>query len=214
MASASFSVFTLPRHAPDPATFLEWSSRLKALRLKSLKSDPNSWIAVFEDEVDQDEDFWLKRLKTPKAVHLILAQDGPERDDVDETTSTFLKTQWAGFVVIVMPEHNARDGKPSSSEYVMSALYVDADFRGRGLGKRLVQATLETVKNAALEAGIANPFCTTAVRHGNARALQLYQTLGFQVVDSDHQSEKEGRSYTSNRLKIDLSGSGNHCRPS
>jgi len=116
------------------------------------------------------------------------------------------KTPWAAFGVIIVPEHEAADNSlpSSSSEYVMATLHVDAKFRGCSLGKRLVQAVLEAAKSAASEAGAVAPFCTTTIRHRTDRALQLYQTLGFQIIDSGYHSQKERRLYTSSKLRIDL----------
>lgn len=205
MAKESFSIHTIPETASDKSTFFEYSSRLKKLRLESLKSDPDSWISVFESEVDQPPEFWFNRLSDPRAVHLVLVHDDPDSNSSSGETSTLLESQWVGFVVIITPENDSANeaGQPSS-EYIMSALYVDSDFRGRGLGRRLVQATIQTVRDDVLRATVASPVCITNVRHGNDHALRLYQKLGFEVIDSDHHGEKEGRPYKSTMLRINL----------
>jgi RimJ/RimL family protein N-acetyltransferase len=50
---------------------------------------------------------------------------------------------------------------------------VLAEFRGRGIGTGLISATLERARGAGLTR------VELSVRHGNQRALPLYERLGF-----------------------------------
>jgi ribosomal protein S18 acetylase RimI-like enzyme len=86
----------------------------------------------------------------------------------------------------------------------MSALYIDSGLRGQGLGKGLVQATIQTAKDDAFSANVPSPFCTTSVRHGNDHALQLYMRIGFEIIDPDHHGEKDGRPYISTILRVGI----------
>lgn len=201
----SFSVHSLPRPAPDHDTLVAWSARLKDLRLKSLKSDADSWISTYESEVGQPEEFWLSRLQATRACHLVLVRDGPPGHGIDTEALPLLQGDWVGFVVIIGPEpSNMGKSGSASSEYLMSALFIDAELRGYGLGKRLVQEAMTTVRHDALMNKLTAPYCTTSVRHGNDHALKMYQKLGFRIVEPVSHGVKEGRQYTSTVLRTDL----------
>jgi ribosomal protein S18 acetylase RimI-like enzyme len=192
------SVHTLPQVDPEESTFREYSRRLRDLRLKSLQSDPGSWISAYESEVNQPPEFWWNRLKEPRVIHHVLVKSDPEADPSD-IHSALLAGEWLGFVVMIIP--TAEDKSP---EYSMSALYIDAQARGLGLGKRMVHKVIETVRQHKARAGEESPFCTTNVRHGNDSALTLYQKLGFRVIDADQIVEKEGRKYHTTEMRFDV----------
>ncbi|KAJ9609918.1 hypothetical protein H2200_006247 [Cladophialophora chaetospira] len=198
---ASFSIDVLPSPALNHDTLLQYSARLKALRLRSLKGDTKSFISKYESEVGQPEDFWLARLRNDRAVHLILARDSTESSDLE-----LLQKQWVGFVVIVAPSRGnvKHTGQRSSAEWEMSALYIEPDVRGQGLGKRLVEATIDYIGKHGFKDEGETPVCLTSVRHGNDSALGLYQKLGFFVIEPNEHIEKEGRSYLATQLRFDF----------
>ncbi|KIW52790.1 hypothetical protein PV05_08410 [Exophiala xenobiotica] len=205
---AKFVVYKLPDPAPDHDTLLEFASRLKALRLQTLKEDPDSWISLYAREADQPQDFWMSRLKDSSATHLVLVSVDSSHDASEGETTALLQGEWVGFAVILTPERHQNDTanhmESNSSEYLMASVSVRSDVRGQGLGKLLVQAAIQTARNNALEKHNSSSCLTANVRHGNDHALQLYQKLGFRIVDPDYQGEKEGRPYTSNVLRFDL----------
>lgn len=192
------SIHTLPNVAPEEVTFREYSQRLRTLRLKSLQADPGSWISTYESEVNQPPEFWWNRLKEPRAVHHVLVKNDPDTDSSD-TNSALLSGEWLGFVVMLIP--TAEDRSP---EYEMSALYIDTQARGLGLGKRMVQKVIETVRQHKAEVGEESPSCVANVRHGNDSALRLYQHMGFRVIDADQIAEKEGRKYHTTEMRFDV----------
>jgi ribosomal protein S18 acetylase RimI-like enzyme len=198
---SSFSVDILPNPAADHETLVQYSARLKALRLRSLREDTNAFISKYESEVSEPDDFWLDRLKFDRAFHLILGRHG-----APESPKDLMQKEWVGFVVIIAPSRAGVEsiGQPAAAEWEMAALYIQPELRGQGLGKRLVEATIEYVKEHGLVDGKTTPSCVTSVRHGNERALELYQRLGFRIIDSNEHVEKEGRSYLTTRLKIDV----------
>jgi len=192
------SVYTLPKVGLEDSTFQEYSKRLRILRLKSLQADPDSWVSIYESEADQPPEFWWKRLREPRAVHHVLVRNDPSTDSSD-TKSALLAGEWIGFVVMIIP--GAEDRTP---EYDMSALYIDAEARGLGLGKRMVQKVIDTVRQHETKVGEELPFCTASVRHGNESALGLYQKLGFRVINTDRIAEKEGRKYHTTDVRFDV----------
>jgi ribosomal protein S18 acetylase RimI-like enzyme len=205
---AKFVIYKLPTPASDHDTLLEFASRLKALRLQTLKEDPDSWISLHEREADQPQEFWLSRLKSSSATHLVLLSVDSSHDASEGGTAALLKGEWVGSVVILAPELHQDDTadhmESTSAEYLMASVSVRSDVRGQGLGKRLVQAAIQTARNSALEMHISSSCLTANVRHGNDHALQLYQKLGFRIIDPEYHGEKEGRPYTSNILRVDL----------
>ena len=198
---ASFSVDVLPNPAPNHDTLLRYSARLKALRLRSLKDDTKSFISKYESEVDQPEDFWLNRLRSDRAFHLVLA-----RESTESSSATLLQKEWVGFVVIIAPARGKvqNTGQPSSSEWEMAALYIEPEVRGQGLGERLVRATIDYVKGHGFINENETQCCLTSVRHGNDNALWLYQRLGFRVIEPNAHIEKEGMNYLATKLRIDF----------
>jgi ribosomal protein S18 acetylase RimI-like enzyme len=196
---AAFTVEVLPNPAQDEATLREYSTRLKALRLRSLKEDPKSFSSRHESEVKQPENFWLDRLRDQRASHLILA-----RDDGTTHQPTLLEKEWVGFVVIVGPA--AGDGviQSSSREWFMAALYVMPELRGQGLGETLVRASIRYVKDHGATQDDQTLEYVTSVLHGNKRALELYRRLGFGIIDPEERLEKEGRVSLATKLKFDF----------
>lgn len=175
---------------------------MKALRLKSLKHDPSSFISRYESEVNQPLEFWLDRLRDARAIHLVLTRDDPTTRSTDENWA-ILRNEWVGFVVIIAPDHQDVD-EARSPQWHMAALYINPEVRGRGLGKRLVQTVIDMVKNDPSMVDGGSPYCLTSVRHGNDNALELYQRLGFVIIDPKEEIEKEGRTYFATTLRIDV----------
>jgi ribosomal protein S18 acetylase RimI-like enzyme len=196
---ASFSIDLLPNPAPDHDTLLEYSARFKRLRLRALKEDSRSFISKYENEVAQQQDFWLNRLMADRVVHLVLAQE-----DGVNTNKTLLQKQWVGFVVISAAPNNQALDSSSPAEWYMAAAYIEPEVRGQGLGKRLVQATIDYIKDQASTEDSKHVCCSTSVRHGNDNALELYQRLGFRIIDPNKRMEKDGKEYLVTDLRIDL----------
>ncbi|KIW67679.1 hypothetical protein PV04_06911 [Phialophora macrospora] len=196
---ASFSIDLLPNPAPDPDTLLEYSARFKKLRLRSLKEDPKSFVSKYENEVDQQQDFWLNRLTADRVVHLVLAREAGANPNKD-----LLEKQWVGFVVISAGPSDQVGDSSSPAEWYMAAVYIEPEVRGQGLGKRLVQATIDYIKDHAPTEDSKPVCCFTSVRHGNDNALELYQKLGFRIIDPNKHIEKDGKEYLVTDLKIDF----------
>ncbi|KIV88842.1 hypothetical protein PV10_08480 [Exophiala mesophila] len=192
---ANFSVHVLPNPPEDEATFREYSNRLRTLRLKSLQSDPDKWISRYDSEIQEQPEFWWNRLRAEGVIHHVLvANAGNDKSSVQY----LLEGQWVGFVVTTCP---ALDMQP---EYHIAAVYIDQDFRGRGLGKILMREVLNTVKAEVSKATQPSPYCTIGSLHGNEVAARLYQSMGFQVTDPDEIVERAGYTYHMTAMSMDL----------
>ncbi|KAL2423419.1 hypothetical protein ABEF95_008480 [Exophiala dermatitidis] len=199
---ATFSIVTLPTPAPDHNTLLEYSSRLKELRLKSLRQDPDSFISNYASESQQPQEFWLDRLSESGVTHLVVVRRDPGTAKLDND-SNLLDGQWVGFAVLLTPDRDAsEDIDHDPPEYNLMALYIDSDFRGQGLGKRLVQASVDTIRSHRAANDRVSAPCIITVRHGNDQALALYQKMGFSIIEPNDPIEKDGRIYASTVLKL------------
>jgi ribosomal protein S18 acetylase RimI-like enzyme len=120
--------------------------------------------------------------------------------------ANLLQKDWVGFVVIIAPSPEGVNSntQPASTRWEMAALYVKPEVRGQGQGRRLVEATIDLVKEHGFIDENQTPFCLTSVRHGNDNALELYQKLGFRIIDPNEHIEKEGREYLATALRIDF----------
>lgn len=192
---ATFSVHTLPDPAEDEATFREYSTRLRSLRLRALQLDQGSWISRYENEIDEPPEFWWNRLRGPGVIHHVLVANA-ENDK--SSVQYLLEGEWIGFVVTTRPDSD------QESVYHIAAVYIDPDFRGRGLGKVLMHEILNTVKEEASKAGQLSPCCTIGALHSNEVAVGLYQTMGFKVTDPDEIVERDGLTYHTTAMRLDL----------
>ncbi|MBC2041745.1 GNAT family N-acetyltransferase [Listeria welshimeri] len=67
--------------------------------------------------------------------------------------------------------------KPTTDERYIDFIIVSSDFRGQGIGKKLISYCKETFHTERL---------TLYVAKNNTHAYQLYQNLGFQVVEKEN----------------------------
>lgn len=121
-------------------------------------------------------------------------------------------TEWVGFCVMVdirsvpasMAERETVDHWAGATNWFMAAVYVDRSVHGTGARKKMIQFGIDTIREQSRKTGTDNAICVTNVVHGNTTALELYNRLGFQVTDEDEVEEKEGRTYHTTQLKMQL----------
>jgi ribosomal protein S18 acetylase RimI-like enzyme len=81
-----------------------------------------------------------------------------------------LVTFRVAFLGIIFEEHTAKD------EMYLDSLAVSAGFRGRGIGRKLVESACEQAKTEGLD-------CVRLhVIEPNVRAKALYERLGFETI--------------------------------
>lgn len=86
----------------------------------------------------------------------------------------------------------------------MAAVWLKSELRGRGAGKRLVQAGIDASLKADLDRGITGRYVMTQVVKGNESRLELYKKVGFHMTGAKPTIEKEGILHHSYELKIAL----------
>ena len=132
----------------------DWE-RVRDLRLRSLREDPDAFGSTFEREAASGEEEWRR---------FVAGWAGAARQ------ATFVAADddgvWVGIVVGVV-----RSAEPSLAN--ISAMWVDPSARGRGVGERLVHTA------AVWAAGIGAARLELCVTEGNAAATSLYARAGF-----------------------------------
>lgn len=71
------------------------------------------------------------------------------------------------------------DDETAAGELYVDSLAVDARYRGKGIAKALLRATIEKAKQLQL------PAVGLLVDKGNPKAERLYTSVGFQHVDDN-----------------------------
>lgn len=125
----------------------------KTLRLRALKEDPTAFTSSLEEEIAKDQDYWKKRLSASH-VQMYGAID---------------KKHVCGMAGIVFTNRRKQQHKAT-----LIAVYVEPEYRGKGIGKRLIATCLE-------KAFARRPVerVTLTVTGDNATALGLYERMGF-----------------------------------
>jgi ribosomal protein S18 acetylase RimI-like enzyme len=111
--------------------------------------------------------------------YLFLADRDPDRD-AESAIREMLGGRWGEFLPWASPIAEGDDG-PSGAVLVVRAPYgpliadvvVDPKLQGRGLGRRLMTACIRLLRDRGESVIVLN------VTEGNARAVRLYENLGF-----------------------------------
>ncbi|CAN7405704.1 GNAT family N-acetyltransferase [Duganella sp. LjRoot269] len=132
----------------DAAAFL-------SLRLAGLRESPSAFGSSYEEECDTPLSTIEARLAADSGRNMFGAFDGDELVGlVAVGRETALKIRHKGYI---------------------RAMYVAEAYRGRGVGRRLMEHALAF---AATMPGVQR--LTLSVTAGNAAATELYESLGFQ----------------------------------
>lgn len=129
--------------------------RWRALRLRALNDAPDAFVSVLADwrGIQDTESQWRNRLALPGSLNLIA---GTSTADV-------------GMVSGLSGE------EPETVE--LSSMWVDPEFRRKGVADALVEAVLDFGKDQGAER------VTLGVMQANPRAIQFYRRHGFVKLD-------------------------------
>ena len=125
--------------------------RLRDMRLRLLKADPDSFGSTLEREQAYSDEEWTKRAKKPEVATFFVGEN--ERDH--------------GISVGAPYKHNGRNCAG------LYSMWIDPATRGRGLGGKLVDAVIEWAKDAGYQ-----ELCLEVGDH-NTAAIALYESRGF-----------------------------------
>ena len=132
----------------------------KEIRLRSLKEEPQAFTVSYEEEENKPDAQWEYRLKH----------------------SLFVFAQANDRLVGIMSSYIDRFKKSSHIAHIVN-VYVDKDYRGQGVGKRLLSELIYDIKvNTSIKK------IETTVTVGQDAAIHLYKSLGFKEAGKYHKS--------------------------
>jgi ribosomal protein S18 acetylase RimI-like enzyme len=133
------------------------AARYRALMLHAYEVAADAFTSTPEERAAQPESWWVKRIADPAALSIAFG--------------AFIGDELAGTATIEFAT------KPKTRHKAhLVGMFVSEALRGRGAGKALV--------NAALAAAASRPdvrVVTLSVTEGNAPAIALYESCGFQT---------------------------------
>jgi len=154
----------------DPSRWQE----SKALRLEALKTDPLAFGSSYEETLEFDDAIWQERAQSAfdkdNQITLYAESDGKLVGMMGAIWSNRIKT---GHVAMIY------------------GVYVSTDYRGQGVGRRLLQALMDELQ--------ANPQIekvNLTVNPTQTSAQALYESFGFQPIGIAHRELKiDGQYY-------------------
>jgi ribosomal protein S18 acetylase RimI-like enzyme len=169
--------------AKDDKTVRRWVDQVKAFRLLSLQTSPESFLSTYSREIAFTDDVWYERLSNPKAVTFIAVQSGhivsslavlgPLPYGPDELSP--LGNPWF-----------AIDGDPTvkilnTSHWRINGMFTLPEARGQGIAKALIEAAKKFCATQAQTSG-KDHVLSIAVEEDNLPAKALYQRCGFVTI--------------------------------
>lgn len=137
----------------------EWE-QYRDIRLEFLKTEPQATSFSYEEEVLKNEEQWQEDLKElfeeQSAVFWIAEENGEFKGIVGGITDSGPKQRHIAIVI---------------------SMYVDREFRGRGIGKKLLGSLLEELESNPRFVKINLDVTTT-----QESAVKLYESFGFEKV--------------------------------
>ena len=210
MSHISFHL--IPKPVEDESLWEQYARRMRPVRLRSLKKNPECFISKYESEAAQPMDFWIGRLKEATAYTIVVVRTAGEKHLEDPNVLLREDVEWVGFNVCLdlhamtkdVIEREGSDQSQRQSDWYMAAVYIDEAARGAGAGKKLIQFSIDVMREVDHKAGRTESTCITSAMRGNYRALMLYKKLGYVVTNANATEEKEGTTYDITELKLQL----------
>lgn len=192
----------LPRSVEDPETWTTIVIKSKALRLFSLQTAPEAFSSTYTRESTFTYDIWEDRLRNPLATTIVAVADNyTGQNDIELLT----RGKWVGIIVLIGPKEepfvpedrslwqkSPPDGAASTHgssltvQHVhLNAVFIDPEYRGRGLANGLIKDALRVADVGGRERGAEKIRATILVDKDNIAASKLYQKLGFTIVKEE-----------------------------
>ena len=151
----------------EVVTEAQWS-RLRDIRLSALRDSPSAFLSSHEREAAYEEEQW--RLEFSRGEWHVMLADGKE----------------IGLLGVT------RERAMSSQECYLEYLWVAPNFRGTGVGSKLLRTVLDRLRDSGVHT------VWLYILDGNQDAMRLYQRFGFQSTNErqplpDHPAGSEER---------------------
>ncbi|OJD26317.1 hypothetical protein ACJ73_02303 [Blastomyces percursus] len=184
--------------------------RYKTARLRALKEDPQAFSSTYDKESQFDDSVWAERLQNPQAKTFVTLRaeetGGAESSEIEQLSAN----EWLGMIVLLGPRALPTDGsesktpwKPflaasdidqpldlatiadSEAAYVAFSMFVLAEARRQGLGRKLVQTSVEAARAEAMSMGATRANIGLWAEAQNEAARKLYEGCGFRLLPHD-----------------------------
>ncbi|KAG5295206.1 acetyltransferase [Histoplasma ohiense] len=207
--ASSTAVIHVPQTLPSSSVGL-LCERYKTARLRALKETPQAFSSTYHREAEYDDAIWVQRLRNPLSKTFVALRTerrgGTETSDIELLAAN----EWLGMIVIFGPRALPADGSGSKTPwkpflssvnlneppdptaivgyeaaYVAFSMFVLIDARRQGLGRSLVQASIETVRAEADSMHATRANIGLFVEAKNQAAQRLYKGCGFIFLQGD-----------------------------
>jgi ribosomal protein S18 acetylase RimI-like enzyme len=179
----AFEIIQIPK---DDESIRRYVDQVKAFRLLSLQTSPESFLSTYARESAFTDDVWYERLSNPKAITFIAVQSGlivstiavigPLPYGPDELSP--LGNPW------VTMDGDATVKIPTTSHWRINGMFTLPQARGLGTAKALIEAAKE-FGAAQAEASGKGLALSIAVDEDNVPAKSLYQRCGFVTIKEE-----------------------------
>ena len=177
--------FEIIQIAKDDEEIRRWVEQVKAFRLYSLQTSPESFLSTYARESAFTDDVWYERLSNPNATTFVAMQSGrivstialigPLPYGPDELSP--LGNPWV-----------TMDGdatvKTASSHWRINGMFTLPEARGQGTAKALIEAAKKFGATHADAAG-KHLVLSIAVDEDNVAAKALYHRCGFVTIKEE-----------------------------
>ena len=183
----AFEIIQIPK---DDESICRYVDQVKAFRLLSLQTSPESFLSTYARESAFTADIWYERLSNPKAITFLAVQSGriistiavigPLPHGPDELSP--LGNPW------VTMDGDATVKIPTTSHWRINGMFTLPEARGLGSAKALIEAAKKFGATQAKASG-NDLVLSIAVDEDNVPAKSLYQRCGFVVINAESQDE-------------------------
>lgn len=132
----------------------DWQ-KYRGLRLEALKEEPAAFLSSYEEKVKSPEENWRKKLGE---------------------TDVMLFAELNGKLVGMVAAFREKDQKIRHITRITS-VYVNKNYRGKGIGRLLLDKVLEEIKK-----NLEVKKIKIEVSESQVAAYQLYKKLGFREI--------------------------------
>jgi len=179
----AFEVIQIPK---DEESIRRYVDQVKAFRLLSLQTSPESFLSSYAREVAFTDDVWSERLRNPKAITFIAVQNdcivstiaviGPLPYGPKELSP--LGNPWVSL------DGDATVKIPTTSHWRINGMFTLPEARGQGTAKALIE-TAKKFGAAQADASGKDLVLSIAVDEDNVAAKSLYERCGFVTISEE-----------------------------
>ena len=174
-------------------------TRYIRLRLAALKTNPEAFGSTFAADSTLSREQWCGRINKPRTTFFATSVSSAIADiSLERDAGSHLGSKWIGTLSLLEPElvHDlpfpskiaeAKDG--GAEIYMLVGMWVDPEFRKKGVGGQLVEHALQAVRDFSVISSHQNRgendgrkrLVVLEVHNTNFVAQRLYESQGFVV---------------------------------